>query len=142
MSDVPQEGEVGEWLGIARRDWRRLHVMLADLDASGAGFYLQQSLQKYLKGFLIAKGWRLKKIHALQALLDDVEQYQADVGRFRGLCERVSGYYVLERYPYSSGGPEVAQINADLTEARDLVLELFPDEALRGGSGPPMPERR
>ncbi len=138
MSSLPPESEVEEWLRIARRDWRRIGVLLADQDASGAGFYLQQSLEKYLKGFLIAKGWPLKKIHALQALLDDAERHQPSLGMFRDLCERVSGYYVLERYPYASGGPDVTQINADLAEARELVLELFPGEAVRGGGGTPI----
>ncbi len=65
MSGAPHGGEVGEWLRIARQDWHRINVMLADEDGAGAGFYLQQSLEKYLKGFLVAEGWHLRKIHAL-----------------------------------------------------------------------------
>lgn len=112
MSGGPQEGEVQEWLRIARQDWHRVHVMLADEDWAAAGFYLQQALEKYLKGFLVAHGWQLRKIHALHALLDDAVRYRPEIDRFRGFCERVSGYYVLERYPFTGGGPDVNQMRA------------------------------
>lgn len=128
MSGAPHGGEVAEWLRIARQDWHRLHVMLADEDGAGAGFYLQQSLEKYVKGFLVAQGWHLRKIHALQALLDDALQYRPGVARFRPFCARVSGYYVLERYPFAGGGPDPDQIRADLEEGKALILALFPDE--------------
>lgn len=135
MTDGPHESEVDEWRRLARRDWHRIHVMVADQDASGAGFYLQQSLEKYLKGFLIATGWRLKKIHALQALLDGAEQHRPALRKFRALCERVSGYYMLERYPFASGGPDMNQLDADLMDARELVLELFPEETVDDDRG-------
>lgn len=130
MTAAPREGEVGEWRRIARRDWHRLQVMLRDEDGAGAGFYLQQSLEKYLKGFLLAQGWELRRIHALQALLDHAVQYRPDLDRFRGLCRHVSGYYVLERYPFAGKGPDTSQVRADLEEARTLIVALFPDEAL------------
>lgn len=39
--------------------------MLADGDAEGAGLFLQQSLEKFLKAYLLGKGWKLKKVHTL-----------------------------------------------------------------------------
>lgn len=48
-----------------------MKIMLEDEDAGGAGYFLQQSLEKYLKAFLLQKGWSLKKIHTLYTLLDD-----------------------------------------------------------------------
>lgn len=76
-----------------------MKIMLEDEDAGGAGYFLQQSLEKYLKAFLLQKGWSLKKIHTLYTLLDDAVKYNPELEVFRGLCERVSGYYFTERYP-------------------------------------------
>jgi hypothetical protein len=45
--------------------------MLAEEDGEGAGLFLQQALEKYLKGFLLKHGWKLKKIHTLHSLLDE-----------------------------------------------------------------------
>ncbi len=63
-----------DWRRVARQDWHRIHVMLKDGDAEGAGLFLQQALEKYLKASLLAKGWRLKKIHTLPSLLDEAEE--------------------------------------------------------------------
>ncbi|MGE0471801.1 MAG: hypothetical protein AB7L09_11030 [Nitrospira sp.] len=38
-----------DWRAVGRQDWHRIHVMLADGDAEGAGLFLQQALEKFLK---------------------------------------------------------------------------------------------
>ncbi len=129
MRSSSQDGTAEEWRRIGRRDWHRISVMLADGDGEAAGFYLQQSLEKFLKASLVSRGQPPRKIHALQALLDAVAN-DPDVERFRPLCERVSGYYVLARYPGAGEAPEVEQIRQDLGEARNLILAFFPDEKL------------
>ena len=129
MRGSSQDATAEEWRRIGRRDWHRISVMLADGDGEAAGFYLQQSLEKFLKASLVSRGQPLRKIHALQALLDAVGN-DPGVEPFRPLCERVSGYYVLARYPGAGEAPEVEQIRQDLGEARNLILALFPDEKL------------
>jgi len=88
-----------EWMQIARKDWRRAERNLKDRDSEAAGFFLQQSLGKYLKAFLLKHDWKLRKIHELDALLDEASKCQQELESFRDLCERVSGYYFAERYP-------------------------------------------
>jgi HEPN domain-containing protein len=39
----------GEWIRVARKDWTRAQRNLKDRDVEAAGFFLQQSLEKYLK---------------------------------------------------------------------------------------------
>ena len=117
------------WRRVARRDWRRLHLLLNAGDGPGAGLFLQQSLEKYLKGYLLERGWPLRKTHELDRLLDAAVAFDGSLAPFRPLCERVSGYYLVERYPGADdGGPDAAQIGLDLDEARRLVVGLFPDE--------------
>jgi HEPN domain-containing protein len=79
---------------------------------------------------LISLGHPLRKIHALQALLDVAMASHPGLEGFRPLCERVSGYYVLARYPGTGEAPEVEQVQQDRDEARNLILALFPDEKL------------
>ena len=66
------------------------------MDAEAAGFFLQQSLEKYLKAFLLKHNWKLRKIHELDALLDEAAKFQQDLETYRDLCERVYGYYIAE----------------------------------------------
>lgn len=96
MSGKEESLYADDWLKVARRDWHRIHVLLNDGDADGAGFFLQQTLEKYLKAFLLSHGWSLRKVHTLQSLLDEAVAFAPDAVSLRPLCERVSGFSTLE----------------------------------------------
>ena len=115
-----------DWFKIAEKDWHRMKVLLEDEDAKGAGYFLQQSLEKYLKGFLLQRGWKLKKIHVLYTLLDEAVKYKPELEAFRDLCERVSRYYFTERYP-SLTEEELSyeEIERDIKEAEEFIKAMF-----------------
>jgi len=118
-----------EWIQVARKDWRRAERNLKDRGIEAAGFFLQQSLEKYLKAFLLKHDWNLRKIHELDALLDEASKHERELERFRDLCERVSGYYLAERYPpLSALELSSADIRSGLKEAREFVKLMFPGE--------------
>lgn len=79
-----------DWLKVADKDWRRMGQALDDGDPEEAGFWLQQALEKFLKAYLLSKGWTLRKIHDLMesALLtvDDVSRSRDEV---TGLVEAI-----------------------------------------------------
>ncbi len=121
-----------DWRKVARQDWHRIHVMLEDGDAEGAGLFLQQSVEKYLKAYMLANGWKLKKVHTLQSLLDEATAYDERLASFRDLCERITGFYIVERYPtLGDSGLETADVRHELSAARTLIVSLFPDEVLQ-----------
>jgi len=96
-------------------------------DPSAAGFFLQQRVEKFLKGWLVSRGWALRKTHELDRLLDAATGFQSSLQPHRSLCERVAGYYIVERYPGDYiEGPDLLQLTLDLVEARRLIEELFP----------------
>jgi hypothetical protein len=69
----------------------------------------------------------LRKTHELDRLLDAATALDASLGSHRPLCERVSGDYIIERYPGDYlEGPDVDQILIDVGEARLLIGALFP----------------
>jgi len=114
------------WVKVAKKDWRRMRIMLDEKDAEAAGYFLQRSLEKYLKAFLLQKGWRLKKIHELDALLDEAVKYDSNLESFRGLCERVSGYYFTERYPeLVEKGLTSEEVKNDIEEAERFIKLLI-----------------
>jgi len=105
--------------------------LLKDEDAEGAAFFLQQSMEKYLKAFLLKKNWKLKKMHELDTLLDYAVEFDAGLNIFLDFCERVTGYYFTERYPALVPSELTVQdIENDKTEAVRFVKVLFPDECL------------
>ncbi len=136
MSSGSGTSVADEWILVARKDWRRAQRNLKDQDSEAAGFFLQQSLEKYLKAFLLKHDWKLRKIHELDALLDEASKHQQALESFRDLCERVSGYYFAERYPpLSDFELSSADIRKDLNEAREFIKLMFPRERL------PIPKR-
>jgi HEPN domain-containing protein len=122
---------INEWLIIARKDLERMKRNLKDKDAEAAGFYLQQSLEKYIKAYLLKHGWKLRKIHELDALLDEASKFNPELKKFQNLCEKVSGYYIIDRYP-PLVAPELTceEIEKDIIEAKNLIKAMFLDEKI------------
>jgi HEPN domain-containing protein len=88
-----------DWFNLAGRDLERVHRCLEARDLEDAAFHLQQALEKYLKGFLLSRGWTLKRHHNLVDLINTASQYLPEVVDFRDLCLEVTEYYTIERYP-------------------------------------------
>lgn len=115
----------GGWLRIAQKDLRRVERALRDRDAEVAGFFLQQAVEKFLKAFLLARGWKLRRIHDLEALLDDAVVYDAALEQFRGVCQRITKYYMLGRYPLPiESQVTIAEVGRSLAGAQELVARL------------------
>ena len=57
-----------DWLALAEKDLLRVTRSLRDKDPELAAFYLQQAVEKFLKAYLLSKGWKLRRIHDLEAL--------------------------------------------------------------------------
>lgn len=89
-----------DWFQKAEQDWNRVEILLKANDTEGAGFHLQQSLEKYLKGFLLSKGWKLQRIHDLEKLLNIALKYAPELETFRPTCEQVTEYYTNRSQKY------------------------------------------
>jgi HEPN domain-containing protein len=116
-----------DWLQLAERDLLRVEWCLAAADPALAGFCLQQAVEKFLKAYLLRRGWSLRRIHDLEVLLNDALPHDQTLEAFRAACQIISGYYTLERYPLAGGG---ATTDADVRASLTAILPLV--ERLRG----------
>ena len=116
-----------DWLRKAKRDLERVHKRLSESDLEDAAFHLQQALEKFLKAYLLSKGWKLKRIHDLEQLLDEVVLLNGELEKFRALCQKATGYYLLERYPFVTEPPPPEEIRTTLTEAEELAAVITED---------------
>ncbi len=115
----------GDWLRIAEKDLRRVERMLATGDPEAAGFYLQQAVEKFLKAFLLSKGWELKRIHDLEALLNQALAYDVSLEEFRPACQRITAFYFVERYPFVvEMGPAEEDVRVSLEQVSELIERL------------------
>ena len=62
-------------------------------------FMCQGSAEKYLKAYLIWKGWELEKIHDLKDLLNYTIDLDPDFEKFKQECELLNEYITEGRYP-------------------------------------------
>lgn len=89
-----------DWIRIAEKDLGRVEHLLNVQDAEAAGFFLQQAVEKFLKAFLLSQGWKLERIHDLEALLNAALAYDPSLEPFRSACQKITGFYFVERYPF------------------------------------------
>ncbi len=119
-SRLPQD-----WFNKGDQDIRRAEILLANQDPEGSAFHLQQSMEKYLKGYLIGKGWRLVRIHDLEDLLDYALDYNTEFEEFRPLCQEVTEYYVEERYPFLiSSGITEDEVKPKIETAKEFIVKI------------------
>lgn len=115
--------EIKEWFGKAKKDLEEAEFLLKNnRPLEDAGFFIQQAVEKYLKGFLIYHGWELRKIHDLISLLGDVIKIEKEFQRFSQELQIITKYYLDSRYPV--GYPieyTREQIEESLKSAKEII---------------------
>jgi HEPN domain-containing protein len=127
MPDKKESLYPPDWIKKAKKDLERVEKRLKDSDFEDAAFHLQQALEKYLKAYLLFKGWRLKRIHDLEELLDEAIKYNPKFESFRKTCQKVTSYYLIDRYPFVTEAPPSKEIQKSLKEAEKLVTLISTD---------------
>ncbi|MGC8835255.1 MAG: HEPN domain-containing protein [Armatimonadota bacterium] len=114
-----------DWFRIGERELKRAENLLALNDLEGAGFNIQQALEKYLKGYLLDRGWALRRIHDLETLLNEAAAFDPSLEEFREACRKITQYYVEERYPFTvSSELTRAEVEESLNAAKRMIERL------------------
>jgi len=114
-----------DWLRIAEKDLGRVEHLLDVEDAEAAGFFLQQAVEKFLKAFLLSKGWELERIHDLEALLNAALVHDSSLESFRAVCQKITGFYFVERYPFIvEAGLTEDDVRESLEQVKGLIEKL------------------
>jgi len=114
-----------DWLDRADKDLQRVKKRLENGDTEDAAFHLQQAVEKYLKGYLLSKGWKFKPVHNLERLLDEVIEFDYKFEQFREVCQRINPYYIEERYPFFLPKPDKEEVAKSLRAAKELVKRIL-----------------
>ena len=124
---------VKEWIERGERDLAAAELLFDRSEYFDVVlFHLHQAVEKFLKGFLIHSGWRLKKIHDLETLITEAIDFDGAFEKYLDLARKLTAFYYQERYPpgpvslYSK--EETAQI---LEETKELISKIR-----RGIEGP------
>ena len=115
----PDSGYPADWFRIGERDLDRAKRLLDDDDYPGAAFNLQQAVEKHLKGYLLARGWKLRRVHDIEVLLNEAARLDASFEEFREHCRKMTQYYFEDRYPYIVA----SELTRDEIEASIAIAE-------------------
>ena len=114
-----------DWFRIGDRELMRSQNLLSLGDMDGAGFNIQQAIEKYLKGYLLSQGWELRRIHNLETLLNEAIIHEPSLEEFRSPCQVITHYYLTERYPLIvSWELTKEEIEESLTIAKRMIEKI------------------
>ena len=82
---------------------------------------LQESVERYLKGFLIAKRWKLERIHDLNRLVDTAASYDPRFHIFAALAQSLTEQFWAQHYP----GDDLEDVGADYDDLRRQAGDLI-----------------
>ncbi len=92
---------------------------------------VHQAIEKYLKGYLIFHGWKLKKIHDIETLLVEGMKYDESFMEFLDLGRKITAFYYENRYP--PGPPsEVSEEEAEeiMNSAERIINKIKAETGL------------
>lgn len=124
---MPDRGRLAqEWFERGSHD---LETARLAYEGGGPGdtiaLLAHQAIEKYLKGYLLYQGWKLRKTHDLRELVDKAIDYDHTFTQFLELAHRMTAHYLEGRYPpgpprdYTRG--EIAEI---LEQAEKLIARI------------------
>jgi len=129
---MEHEETVKQWIELADKDLAlAIHTAktMRPIPYEIVCFHCQQSVEKYLKGFLVSKGREPPYIHDLVRLVILCETEYPEFGQIKQKCAVLTEYGIQPRYP---GGMQI--IEEDMTKAlyfaegiKSFIQEKAPD---------------
>jgi HEPN domain-containing protein len=115
------EKNPADWLAAAAGRLRSADVLQAAEGGSSAAVeLLQAAVERYLKGYLIGRGWTLVRTHDLARLVAEAANHDARFAAFHGLAEALTEQFWEQHYP----GGDLTEVGADYPELRRQAGEL------------------
>lgn len=115
---------IADWMRIAEKDLARVEKLIEYDDPELAGFCLQLAVEKFLKAYLLSKGWQLRRIHNLDTLIDDTLAFDQSFAQFRKICVRITAFYFVERYPFLDIKITKQDVQICLQEISPLIQKI------------------
>lgn len=114
---------VDEWFERGKRDLEVAKILLSEEKYSNVVlFHIHQAVEKYLKGFLIYKGWKLKKIHDIEVLITEAVIFNKEFQKYLDFSRKLTAFYLEERYP---PGPISSFSKYEIKEILELSEEII-----------------
>jgi HEPN domain-containing protein len=122
------ENSPRDWLFLAEERLRAADALFAQEGATLSGVeLLQEGVERFLKAFLLSRGWTLRKVHDLAYLLDECVARESRFDEFQDLAESLTEQFWAQHHPggdLTGVGSDYATLRADAGRLVALVREL------------------
>lgn len=89
-----------DWFAFAEERMRAVDVLWKSEGLTAFGIEgLQEAIERYLKGFLIGKGWSLVKTHDLERLVDEAARFDKRFAAFLSFAIELTEDFFAQHYP-------------------------------------------
>jgi len=116
-----REDNPQDWFMLAADRLRGADILYA---AEGVTFpgveALHEAVKRYLKGFLVSRGWKIEHRHDLSYLIDRAIKHDETFRDYAGLAESLADQFWAQHYP----GGNLEGFGADYGELRRQTGEL------------------
>src|SRR3990172_1904708 len=92
---------IDEWIAKAENDFEFARTIFAEEKEyyDQICFHFQQSAEKYLKAYIIARGLGFEKTHDLPLLLQRCRRKDPTFDALKSSCDYLNAFYIRSRYP-------------------------------------------
>lgn len=128
---IEEKKIVMDWLAIAQENFLVAQSIIKEEFAPyhTVCFMCQNSGEKYLKAYLIWKGWTLEKIHDLLKLLFYCVNYENDFESLKSHCKTLNQYIITSRYPDDLPYEHITKKDAeDAIDAAEKIARFVTDK--------------
>ena len=114
-----------DWFAFAEERMRSVDVLWKNEGLTAFGIEgLQESVERYLKGFLIAKGWPLVRTHDLERLVNEAARFDNLFARFLPFAIELTVDFFAQHYP-GDDTTNLGQNYEKLRQQADEMLQLI-----------------
>lgn len=101
MPRTTDAGNPSDWLGFAKADMDAVDLMITHrVSHDVCRSKLAEAFEKTLKADLTSRGWFLRKIHDLQALVVDLRKFDPVMAaQIKPMADALADAYIETRYP-------------------------------------------
>jgi HEPN domain-containing protein len=116
--------DVSEWIRYAQMDYdaaKNMAILHNPVPLEIVCYHCQQSAEKILKAYAIARGEPLIKTHDLNILLNQCKKYIPQFDDFARQCLTLTSYITLTRYPIGEDTVDEHDMNTALKDTLAIM---------------------
>jgi HEPN domain-containing protein len=110
-----------DWFAFAQERMHSVDVLWKSQGLTAFGIQgLQEAVERYLKGFLVAKGWALVKTHDLERLINEAARFDGQFSKFLPFAIELTEDFFAQHYP----GDDTTNVGQNYDMLRQQAAEL------------------